>query len=542
MAEMADMDTATTTSFSKTNGHAPESVSLNSSPPHSLRRENRKIDKTTPKKYKHTFAVHAQTRTSCLSHESDAAPSFLGFRNLMGLVLVFSNLRLMIENFKKYGILVTLSGVEIRSEDWRWFGVLYVLTPCFLLIAYIIEVLASRAAKEVIARGKKSEDDEDEARFKEQRKKIFIKWRFIAFAHGLNATIMLVFSTFAVYHEIHNPALGTISELHAVIVWLKVCSYAFTNRDLRHAMLSRNPATALSLPDLYKTCPYPNNITIRNLCYFWWAPTLVYQPAYPRTSHIRWLFVFKRLAEVLLLCVVIWIASAQYAVPLLSNSLDAISTLNLVGIIERTLKLSTISLVCWLAGFFALFQSFLNALAEIMRFGDREFYVSAKTEWLMTRCDLKCGTFADNCGRQGDWWNSSNVRSYWTSWNKPVTHFMKRHIYAPMVGRGLNSTLAQIITFLFSGVLHELLVGVPTHNILGVAFAGMVLQLPLIFLTDPFLKMKGQNWKLLGNLIFWLSFCIFGQPVAALAYFFAWQAKYGDTKPVWPSAAVFAET
>ena len=75
------------------------------------------------------------------------------------------------------------------------------------------------------------------------------------------------------------------------------------------------------------------------------------------------------------------------------------------------------------------------------------------------------------------------------------------------------------------------------------AFFGMVLQLPLIFLTDPFLKMKGQNWKLLGNLIFWVSFCIFGQPVAALAYFFAWQAKYGgDTKPAWPSAVVFAET
>ena len=513
---MATITTATDSSAAPANGHAPESISGNGGPPKALRRENRKIERNAPKKYKHTFAVHAESRTSCLSHESDAAPSFLGFRNLMGLVLVFSNLRLMMENFKKYGILVTLSGVEIKAEDWRWFGVLYVLTPCFLLIAYIIEVLASRAAREVLAKEKKSEDDEDTAKFEEQRKKIFMRWRFIAFAHGLNATIMLVFSTFAVYYEIHNPALGTITELHAVIVWLKVCSYAFTNRDLRHAMLNRDP-TAVALPDLYKSCPYPNNITIRNLCYFWWAPTLVYQPVYPRTTHIRWLFVLKRLSEVLLLCIVIWIASAQYAVPLLSNSLDAISTLNLAGILERTLKLSTISLVCWLAGFFALFQSFLNALAEIMRFGDREFY--------------------------GDWWNSSNVRSYWTSWNKPVTHFMKRHIYSPMVGRGMNSTLAQIITFLFSGILHELLVGVPTHNILGVAFAGMVLQLPLIFLTDPFQKMKGQNWKLLGNLIFWVSFCIFGQPVAALAYFFAWQAKYGgDTKPAWPSAVVFAET
>jgi len=173
------------------------------------------------------------------------------------------------------------------------------------------------------------------------------------------------------------------------------------------------------------------------------------------------------------------LACAQYAVPLLQNSLDEIANLNLIGILERVLKLSTISLVCWLAGFFALFQSALNLLAEVMMFGDREFY--------------------------GDWWNSSDLRSYWTSWNKPVTHFMKRHIYAPMVGRGVPPVAAQIITFLFSGLLHELLVGVPTHNILGVAFLGMVAQIPLIFLTDPLSRMTGHNGKLAGNLIFWMT-------------------------------------
>lgn len=95
--------------------------------------------------------------------------------------------------------------------------------------------------------------------------------------------------------------------------------------------------------------------------------------------------------------------------------------------------------------------------------------------------------------------------------------------------------LAQIITFLFSGALHELLVGVPTHNILGIAFAGMFFQIPLIWLTDPLSRMKSQNGKLAGNLIFWISFCFIGQPMAALCYFFAWQAKYGTgNRPQWP--------
>lgn len=39
------------------------------------------------KKYRHTVAVHSQSRPSCLSHDAPEAPSFLGFRNLMVIVL-----------------------------------------------------------------------------------------------------------------------------------------------------------------------------------------------------------------------------------------------------------------------------------------------------------------------------------------------------------------------------------------------------------------------------------------------------------------------
>ncbi|KAK5174648.1 uncharacterized protein LTR77_001730 [Saxophila tyrrhenica] len=488
------------------NGTTPESISINSSPSQPLQQERR--PKKESKKYKHTFAVHSTSRTSCLSHDAEVAPSFLGFRNLMGLVLVVSNLRLMIENLKKYGILVTLSGSDISPVDWRWGAFLYFLTPCHLFGAYMIELLAANAAKDVRAKEKKNEDGIDEMVTEQDKKTLFSTWKAIAIIHAINATSMLVFATWVVYYKIHNPGIGVLTQLHSVVVWLKVCSYALTNRDLRHAMLDTT-STQSALPALYKTCPYPANITIRNLSYFWWAPTLVYQPVYPTLPARRWSFILKRTAEFCLLCALIWITSAQYAVPLLRNSLTDISSLNLINILERVLKLSTISLVCWLAGFFALFQSFLNGLAEIMYFADREFY--------------------------GDWWNSTTIRSYWTSWNKPVTHFMKRHIYAPMVGRGVPPTVAQILTFLFSGILHELLIGVPTHNILGFAFFGMVGQLPLIFLTDVFKQAKGHNAKLVGNLIFWLSFCVFGQPIAAIAYFFAWHAKYGmQTRPVWP--------
>ncbi len=64
--------------------------------------------------------------------------------------------------------------------------------------------------------------------------------------------------------------------------------------------------------------------------------------------------------------------------------------------------------------------------------------------------------------------------------------------------------------------------------VLGVAFIGMIVQIPMIFFTLPLERMEGINGKLLGNCIFWISFCLVGQPLAALLYFFAWQAKYGS--------------
>lgn len=459
------------------------------------------------KKYKHAFAVHSKTRTSPLSRETSEPVSLQGFKNLAFAVLACSILRLMIENFRKYGVRVALSSNGPARSDIIYGTILYLTVPCHLFVAYGIELLAAVYAQGAVGRVKKSESGDRDRQLGWERKRLKTLWWGIAVLHALNATFNLLVSTAVVYWYIDNPGIGTIHEMHAVIVWLKVCSYAFANRDLRHAFLKPDP-TGHTVPDLYRSCPYPRNITLSNLCYFWWAPTLVYQPAYPRTDRIRWDFVAKRTGEAIIACFVIWIASAQYAVPLLQNSLEDISQLNMVNILERVLKLSTISVVCWLAGFYALFQAGLNALAEITTFGDREFY--------------------------SDWWNCSDIRSYWTSWNKPVSQFMKRHIYAPMVGRGMPSALAQILTFLFSAILHEVLVGIPTHNVLGLAFAGMAFQIPLIFITDAFRKQEGYWPKLAGNLVFWCSFCLVGQPVAALGYYFAWQAKYGSQKVEYP--------
>jgi diacylglycerol O-acyltransferase-1 len=412
----------------------------------------------------------------------------------------------MIENFRKYGVLICISCHDFSRQDVRNSILLYLLIPCQLFIAFAIEYVAANRAKAALARMKRAGEEHQTPEQQEAALRRFnTTWYLIAFCHAVNAVVSFVYTTNVVFYDIHHPGFGTFTELHAVIVLMKTFSYALTNRDLRHAYLHPNRAEVL--PELYSSCPYPNNINVWNVGYFWWAPTLIYQPVYPRTTHIRWGFVLRRLLEATSLSIIIWLASAQYAVPLLQNSLDKISTLDITSIIERVLKLSTISLFCWLCGFFALFQSGLNALGEIMRFGDREFY--------------------------GEWWNVSSIRTYWTTWNKPVTNFMRRHIYSPLVSRGYAPSLAQFIVFLLSGFLHELLVGIPTHNMIWVAFAGMMFQIPLIMVTDLLQKyVKGLGGKVAGNCIFWASFCIVGQPLAALLYFFAWHARFGSVSKV----------
>ncbi|EGS17606.1 O-acyltransferase-like protein [Thermochaetoides thermophila DSM 1495] len=453
-------------------------------------------------KYRHVAAIHEEAKPSCLSHDATDTPSFLGFRNLMVIVLVASNLRLIIENIQKYGVLICVRCHDFRASDVKLGLGLYFLIPLHLLLAYFIELVAASHARSTRAKIEKEKRDGSSSPTALQSKRFQRTWTVIWLLHSLNATVALVFTSWVVYNYIHHPLIGTLTETHAIITWLKTASYAFTNRDLRHAYLHPAKGELDALPELYRQCPYPKNVTIKNLVYFWWAPTLVYQPVYPRSEKIRWVFLFKRLGEVVVLSAFIWFLSAQYATPVLVNSLDKIASLDYFSILERLLKLSTISLVIWLAGFFALFQSGLNALAEITRFGDRSFYEP--------------------------WWNSPGLGVYWRTWNKPVHHFFLRHVYQPMRGRGWSHKAASLVVFFLSALLHELLVGIPTHNLIGIAFLGMFLQIPLVQITAPLERMKSPSGKLLGNTIFWVSFTILGQPLAVLLYFYAWQAKYGS--------------
>jgi len=64
--------------------------------------------------------------------------------------------------------------------------------------------------------------------------------------------------------------------------------------------------------------------------------------------------------------------------------------------------------------------------------------------------------------------------------------------------------------------MHEMLISVPFHMIRFYSFFGMMGQIPLVAITKYFDKVRPGSS--IGNIVFWISFCIVGQPMAVIMY------------------------
>ncbi|OEL13583.1 Diacylglycerol O-acyltransferase 1 [Dichanthelium oligosanthes] len=263
----------------------------------------------------------------------------------------------------------------------------------------------------------------------------------------------------------------------ACIVCLKLVSFAHTNHDIRKLMTSgKQVDNELSTADT-------DNLqapTLGSLVYFMMAPTLCYQPSYPRTTHIRKGWLIRQIILYLIFTGLQGFIIEQYINPIVVNSQHPLKG-GLLNAVETVLKLSLPNVYLWLCMFYCFFHLWLNILAEILRFGDREFYK--------------------------DWWNAKTIDEYWRKWNMPVHKWVVRHVYFPCIRNGISKEVAVFISFFVSAVLHEI---------------------PLIILTS-YLKNKFRD-TMVGNMIFWFFFCIYGQPMCVLLYYHDVMNRIDKTK------------
>ncbi|KAF9427585.1 hypothetical protein BGZ94_004614 [Podila epigama] len=229
---------------------------------------------------------------------------------------------------------------------------------------------------------------------------------------------------------------------------------------------------------------WPANVTIANFVDYLIVPSLIYELQYPRTSKIRPMYVFEKSVATLGTFTLLYLTTENYIYPVVFDS--SISPL-------RALKLLLIPFMMnYLMIFYIIFECICNAFAELSRFADRNFYE--------------------------DWWNCVSFDEWARKWNKPVHHFLLRHVYDSSIESfNLSKSNAAFMTFFLSSCVHELVMMVVTRKVRLYLFALQMFQLPLMWMGNHrYIRERPR----LANAAFWLAmFC--GPPLLGIAYCYA---------------------
>ncbi|XP_034933588.1 diacylglycerol O-acyltransferase 1 [Chelonus insularis] len=422
--------------------------------------------------------------------------NFTGFINWGFLLLGLGGVRLLLENFIKYGI---------RVDPWEWYLFLSgkndgseehpsILLICYSMVPVTMCLLIEKGlALDIIEHGPGT---------------VF---------HVINLVVMVMMPMVIIHVKGSGFSLiGAlyVSMLYAVL-FLKLWSYVQVNMWCRlsqknHSSQNRIRRQSLSYNDLQSSSvhqndndedilhdgtgipvlvKYPDNLNIRDLIYFLLAPTLCYELNFPRTERIRKRFLMKRIFEVFVGCQVVMSLCQQWMIPSVKNSLIPFTNMDVAKAAERLLKLAIPNHLMWLCFFYLVFHSCFNLIGELLHFADRNFY--------------------------GDWWNANNIDTFWRTWNMAVHRWAVRHLYIPIVEMGYSRTVASVTVFFFSAFFHEYLVSIPLQTFKIWAFMGMMSQIPLSIISKRVENRFGARW---GNIVVWSSLII-GQPLCIMVYY-----------------------
>ena len=129
--------------------------------------------------------------------------NYRGFYNLALLLLFVTNLRLIIENYLKYGLLVSLN-IRVAPSDVES---LLVGLSIVVIAAYVIYFLEASNAR--------------------------MKSSFITFIQSLIIPSTIVYACYLTWYDIQYPFAGGILVFMGTILFLKCISYVLTNAALR---------------------------------------------------------------------------------------------------------------------------------------------------------------------------------------------------------------------------------------------------------------------------------------------------------------------
>ncbi|KAG5460842.1 MAG: hypothetical protein BJ554DRAFT_7060 [Olpidium bornovanus] len=420
------------------------------------------------------------------------------------LLLFVHNLRLFLENAARYGLRVEMPGRGVPANDWWWFCVSLALVPVHYAIVFTIERAAAAAqpCAKMNSPSDRPEDDDSRAAPQTWPRNL----------HILYLAVQMFSSCYIVRRNIWHPFVGFIALAVQVVTFLKLTSFVATNGAMRSAAVSGYPLQDASFYQredeariLFREPHWPRNITPGNMLYFAFAPTLCYQTSYPRSPRFRPLFFTKRITEFCFMSALDYSRQCHerpYGSGKRSNQHCPVGS-NGRGTYSENfyfLRLYLADDVLFVLPFGesvhrataespTVFSEVYELLWPIVFYG-----ICSTLTPLRNYCDLEIVNSIHHGGTAARFRHTGKLG------------ISKRHIYLPCVKAGMSHQLAVLVTFLVSALLHELLVGLPIHALYGWAFFGMLGQVPLIIVTAPLEKRKRVST--LGNIIFWMSFCI----------------------------------
>ncbi|XP_031431372.1 sterol O-acyltransferase 1 isoform X1 [Clupea harengus] len=258
-----------------------------------------------------------------------------------------------------------------------------------------------------------------------------------------------------------------------------------------HSFIRENVPRVLSAPkDKTNSLVLPQ---LTQYLYFLFAPTLIYRDHYPRNPFIRWSYVATKFSQVLGCLFYAYYVFVRLCIPQFrSISMQLFDLRAMVLCVFNSILPGV--LVLFLA-FFAFLHCWLNAFAEMLRFGDRKFYK--------------------------DWWNSTSFANYYRTWNVVVHDWLYYYVYRDFlwVTEKRFRTGAMLFVFTVSAVVHEYILAICFGFFYPVLFC-LFMCFGMMFNFILHDRRKGPIW----NIIMWTSLFL-GQGVIICLYSQEWYAQ-----------------
>jgi len=262
-------------------------------------------------------------------------------------------------------------------------------------------------------------------------------------------------------------------------------------------------------------------------------PTLVYDIDAPRTQNVRKWYVVREFMCGFGCFLCFYVGVIDFIWPVLLEKRTGI-----LWTLWKLLRLCVPTIIVWLIAFYAIFHNFLNGLAELTGWADRQFYL--------------------------DWWNAESMDVFWKKWNMPTHEWLTRHIYWSSRRRVVGHVrspewVATWATFFASAIMHEFVLSLMFRVVKPLFFTFLLLQIPAISVSKllvrkvcirltfplPFFfsvakllsltcyiiqynhnKLPSESAKRWGNCFVW-ALLVFGYPHLDLCYFETWLQSNG---------------